>query len=223
MRIYGKYNHLIFCLALIFSPAVMPKGIAIAGPNTAENTETRALIKELQSGGLVMYMRHATTDRSQVDQDRNDLTNCATQRNLSAAGRDQARAVGVAIRALKIPIGSVITSPYCRCQETARLAFGTLEVSDDLRFGLGNDKQQTAHLSQALKQRLSTAPAEGANTILVSHTANLKEAAGIWPEPEGAAYVFKPLPDDNFKYVGKIPPDAWTHQVPVQKVSSSVE
>jgi hypothetical protein len=56
---------------------------------------------------------------------------------------------------------------------------------------------------------LATAPAKGSNAVIVSHTANLREAAGIWPKPEGVAYVFRPLPRGGFEAVARILPDEW--------------
>lgn len=221
MLFFSKYNHLLTGLPLLFSISGVVLGAADASPDTTENSQHQWLVESLQAGGFIVYFRHAETNRSQVDQDRNDLSDCATQRNLSEAGRAQARAIGEAIQTLNIPIGKVITSPYCRCQDTAQLAFGKSEVSVDLRFGLGDNRQQTAHLSQALKAMLSKLPANGTNTVLVSHSANLKETAGIWPEPEGAAYIFKPLPGRNFEYLGRFPPDAWVRQASKPSVSSA--
>ena len=217
----NRYEHLLCSLALFLFIAAPVPATADNRLAATEEPSTESLFKKLQTGGLVVFLRHATTDRTQVDRDRNDLSNRLSQRNLSAEGRDQARAIGDGIRALNIPVGTVITSPYCRCKDTAQLAFGTSKVSNDLRFGLGDDMKQTAYLSQALTTLLSTPPSPGTNTVLVSHTANLKEAAGIWPKPEGAAYVFKPLPGQDFEYLGRIPPDAWGLQSAVPPVTSS--
>ncbi len=185
---------------------------AAAAPTQPE-IEPELLVEQLRKGGLVIYLRHAKTDKSQLDRDRNDLTLCSQQRNLSDEGRDQARGIGAAMRTLGIPTGVVISSPYCRCKETAQLAFGNLEVSDDLRFGMGTDREKTAHLTRALREMLATEPQGGGNTVLVSHTANLKEATGIWPDPEGAAYVFRPARGDGFEYLGRIGPEQWQRLV----------
>lgn len=209
MRYFNNHKQLRPGLALLFCLYGLLQVTANAGPEQMSNSQPEVLIEDLQAGGFVVYFRHAETDRSQVDQDRNNLSNCSNQRNLSAAGRAQAQAIGDAIRRLNIPLGKVITSPYCRCKDTAQLAFGKSEISTDLRFGMADDAEQTAHLSQALTGMLSTPPVQGTNTILVSHTANLKEATGIWPQPEGAAYIFKPLHGRNYQYIGRLPPDAW--------------
>jgi hypothetical protein len=56
---------------------------------------------------------------------------------------------------------------------------------------------------------LSTPPAKATNAVIVSHTANLREAAGIWPKPEGVAYVFRPLPEGKFEAIAMVLPEDW--------------
>ena len=60
---------------------------------------------------------------------------CATQRNLTDKGRAEARALGEHVKRLKIPIGEVLASPFCRTMETARLAFGKARATNDVRGG----------------------------------------------------------------------------------------
>ncbi len=216
MRTIRIYNQLLPAFLLIFTLNGLMQYAAAASPEETDGSPPESIVKDLQAGGYLVYFRHAETDRSQVDSDRNNLTDCASQRNLSDAGRAHARTIGEAIRDLNIPIGKVMSSPYCRAKDTAQLAFGKAEISYDLRFGVGDDAEQTAHLSQALIRMLSTPPAKGTNTILVSHTANLKEAAGIWPKPEGAAYIFKPLNEKIFQYIGRLTPDDWSRLAATQ-------
>lgn len=207
---YPLSSRLRLTLAVLFALAMSAGPWAASQESGSSPLLTPAeLVQQLQAGGLVIYLRHAITDRSQTDRDRTDLSRCGEQRNLSAEGRDQARALGAAIRALEIPVGRVLSSPYCRCKDTARLAFGELEVEPDLRFGMGTDREQTERLAGALRALLSRSPESGTNTVLVSHTANLKEAAGIWPKPEGASYVFRPLSDGRFRYLGTVGPEDW--------------
>ncbi len=92
---------------------------AAAGPD---------LTRSLRSGGLVVVLRHAATDFSKPDQDPVVVADCATQRNLSAQGRADARAIGRGVRRLGLRIGKVLSSPFCRTLETARLAFGRATV-----------------------------------------------------------------------------------------------
>ena len=90
---------------------------ASAGPNAE-------LLGRLREGGFVLYLRHTSTDFSQNDARMQSYEDCAHQRNLTDRGREEARVLGEHVKRLKIPIGEVLASPFCRTMETARLAFG---------------------------------------------------------------------------------------------------
>ena len=93
------------------------------------------LLSELRQGGYVLFLRHASTDFSQNDSRMTSFEDCATQRNLTDKGRAEARALGEHVRRLKIPIGEVLASPFCRTMETARLAFGKARATNEVRGG----------------------------------------------------------------------------------------
>jgi phosphohistidine phosphatase SixA len=175
--------------------------------------ELGSVLGELRRGGLVIYFRHAATDQTGATDEASDLSRCETQRNLSAEGRAQAEGIGEAIKALGIPVGTVAASPFCRTRDTARLAFGRFTVSKDLYFVISTDAGETKRLADSLRRMLSTPPAKGTNSMLVSHSANLLEAAGIFAKPEGAAFVFRPLPDGKFEAVARILPEDWARAV----------
>lgn len=180
-------------------------------PNLLEPTQ---LVAALRAGGYVIYLRHGITDHTQDDTDRENLTSCATQRPLSEAGRQQVRGIGEAIKSLNIHISAVLSSPFCRAMDTAQLAFGRLEVVDELRQGVDADEATAERRAQALRKMLATAPSEpGTNTVLTGHTGNLLEAVGIWPKPEGVAIVFKPGADGKFTYIATILPTQWAEFV----------
>ena len=167
------------------------------------------LAARLKRGGMVLYFRHAATDQGQKDQRPIDLADCAKQRNLSEQGRQQSQAIGAAFRALGIPVGHVLSSPFCRTVETSKLAFGRFEKSDTLYFAIGASAADKAKSAAALRKMLSEPPPAGQNRVIVSHTANLKDAAGIWPKPEGVAIVFEPRGNDGFRALARIAPDDW--------------
>jgi phosphohistidine phosphatase SixA len=173
-------------------------GAAIAAPFAAPITAEAAapLIAALREGGLTVYMRHAITDRAQIDTGR--LGDRAGQRNLSAAGRAQATRLGQAIRALGIPIGTVLASPVFRAADTAELAFG----ADGYRiepFLTADDYTPDAALLAAniarTRARLAEQPARG-NDILVGHIVPLGMIIGRSLSqaefPEGALALFRP-------------------------------
>lgn len=167
-----------------------------------------SLVRALQHGGYVIYFRHAATDQSKPDSDRLDLKNCATQRNLSEKGREQSRVIGKAFSDLGIKVSSVLSSPYCRCIDTAKIAFGKATVVHDLEFAMAKNEADTKRLGKALRKYLGATPQRGTNTVIVAHSANLKEAVGIWPQPEGAAHVFESQ-GGAIKYVARVGPEEW--------------
>ena len=91
-----------------------------------------ALWDLLRGGGQVVLMRHASTEGGIGDPAGFRLDDCRTQRNLSTAGREEARRLGHAFKSRNIPLGRVLSSRWCRCLDSARLAFGTVEPWEPL-------------------------------------------------------------------------------------------
>jgi phosphohistidine phosphatase SixA len=163
-----------------------------------------ALLEALREGGLVIHWRHAITDRSRRDGDLSDMTRCERQRLLSEAGRDQARAMGSALAALGVPVGEVITSPFCRNVDTAQLAFGRYRIEEDLFNWPSAPAARKPQLISALRQMLSTPPPDPAtNTVLVGHNLNIRQAANVFLE-EGDMGVFEPLGAEGFRHLGNL-------------------
>ena len=105
--------------------------------------------------------------------------------------------------------GEVYSSPYCRCVDTAKNIFGKATKSRALHFAIHLRTADRSTVTTQLLDLLSTVPPQGMNVGMVSHTANLQEAVGIWPKPEGVAHVFKPKGDGTFSYVGFMQPETW--------------
>lgn len=197
--------------ALLLTAGIVRAQTDTASPVTPRQIlPTRELVEALRRGGFVIHVRHAATEKGQVLPKIEDPADCTTQRQLSELGRTQARQMGAAFRALAIPVGAIRSSPYCRCVDTLREAFGRVEVSPDLASSIPVGEPEARRLARALHAMLATPPAAGTNTVLAGHMSNLKEATGIWPEPEGVAHVFQPLPDGGLRLVGEIPPDRWS-------------
>jgi phosphohistidine phosphatase SixA len=170
------------------------------------------LVQALQEGGLVVYLRHAATDRSKEDDLVVELEDCSTQRNLSDQGRDQSRTIGRAFQALEIPIGEVLSSEYCRTRETADLAFGRPALEPALTgFPEPGDPSFDRRVRET-KELLTAPPADGENTVLVAHVKNLEEAVGVSIE-EGELAVFEPLGGTRYRYLGHIPAGVWPQLV----------
>jgi phosphohistidine phosphatase SixA len=176
----------------------------------AEELPQADLIKALQGGGHVIYLRHAATERDYADQISAAPDNCATQRVLSEKGWHQARSIGQAINALNIPVSEVISSEYCRAWQTADLAFGGYRKSAELNFEPAEtytDAQFDAMRGRVVP--LISAPSAAGNRVIVGHDDPFEAATGIYPEPQGVAYVLRPDGAGGFEVLGHIDPDAW--------------
>ena len=186
--------------------------IGVAGEGSAQSADS-ALVSALQKGGHVIYMRHPATNPDQADTDPLQLDNTKAQRQLTDEGRRHARAVGEALRALKVPVDRVISSRFHRAYETAKLlAVADVTTSDDVsEGGLVVSPNENNRRTRALRLLLGTAPAVGKNTVIVSHRPNLMDAAGrdFFDMAEGEAAIFQPLGDSKFKLVGRVPIDKW--------------
>ena len=138
--------------------------LALAPPRPASADE--ALVDLLRADGQVIVMRHAATDRSVGDPPGFRLDDCSTQENLSEEGRAQAHRVAAAFTARGIPVGRVLSSQWCRCLETARLAFGSAEPWAPLN-SFFRDRTLEAERTREVRAFVSERPATG-NLVLVT-------------------------------------------------------
>lgn len=164
------------------------------------------LLTELRKGGYVIYFRHTSTDFSRDDSRSKSDDDCDNQRPLTAKGRDEARGIGAAFRALKIPVEKVLASPRCRTLETAMLAFGRAERSNEVRGGPA--APSTPDRYAGLRRLLSTQPQPGGNRVISSHGNPFYATAGAPYLAEGEAAVVRPLGKD-FEIVARVRHDHW--------------
>jgi Histidine phosphatase superfamily (branch 1) len=87
----------------------------------AQAPASDALVNQLRQGGYVLVMRHASSPRQVPTKDTANPDNTKLERQLDEAGRRGATAMGDALRGLRIPIGTVLTSPTYRAIETVKL------------------------------------------------------------------------------------------------------
>lgn len=163
------------------------------------------LLKQLRAGGYVLYMRHTSTDFSQNDARMASFEDCANQRNLTGKGRAEARAIAAHIKRLGIPIGRVLASPYCRTMETARLAFGRAEATQDARGGPA--RSDDAKRYEPLRKLLSSRPEK--NLVISSHGNPFSAVAGPPYLAEGEIAVVRPEGESRFTVVGRIRLEDW--------------
>jgi phosphohistidine phosphatase SixA len=166
--------------------------------------ETAPIVRILRAGGNTLLMRHALTDAAINQQEL--LGSCATQRNLTIAGREQARSIGRAIRTLRIPIGQVRASPVCRTRDTARLAFRRVTLDKLLVSpGIVGTAAGDARRGRALRALVRRPPPAGENTVLVTHSPNIRAASGEETVEEGEILVL----GRGGRIVGRVAADAW--------------
>lgn len=128
----------------------------------------------LRQGGLLLFMRHANAPGI-GDPANFAVDDCATQRNLSDRGREQAQAVGARLRSNGVQWRSVQSSRWCRCLDTARLAFGTVEPFELLDSSFAG----RADRSSELRRHLLSLPRDGANRVYVTHMVNIARLLGV--------------------------------------------
>jgi len=168
------------------------------------------LADQLRRGGVILVIRHAATDQSKPDQNPVDLNDCSTQRNLSAEGRRDARLIGQNARRLKLRLGAVLSSRFCRTRETARLAFGRATISPPLLNTITSEHDAAWRRQiRAARVLFGTKPAPGRVTVLVTHGVVVGDVTGHSLE-EGESLVFRPLGNSKYKLVGRILPRAWS-------------
>ena len=140
----------------------------------------KKLINELEEGGKLIFIRHAYAPGS-GDPSNFNLNDCSTQRNLSNLGRDQSKKIRRFFKENKIPIDLVISSEWCRCKETALIAFNQFETKTFLNSFYSekfskNKKSQMKNLKKYIDNWN-----ENENLVLVTHYVVISEALGYAP------------------------------------------
>jgi broad specificity phosphatase PhoE len=177
--------------------------VLLAAPSAAQAGEV--LWDLLRAGGQIVLIRHASTDPSVGDPPGFRLDDCATQRNLTEAGRDEARRVGAAFRAHGVPVGRVLSSRWCRCLETARLAFGRAEPWPALD-SFFQDRQREPEQTEAVRSLLGRQP-QGGNLVLVTHQVNITALTRQYPA-QGEMVIVTPHGAGEYILAGRLLPSA---------------
>jgi broad specificity phosphatase PhoE len=128
----------------------------------------------LRRGGLVLLVRHGATGPELGDPPGFRLGDCKTQRNLSEEGREEARRIGARLAREKVPIARVYTSPWCRCRETATIAFGRAEDWEPLS-SVFDFQQREAEFTDRVRRRIASYARRnpGGNVVMVTHNVNI--------------------------------------------------
>ncbi|MET0855622.1 MAG: histidine phosphatase family protein [Telluria sp.] len=160
------------------------------------------LVRVLRSGGHVILMRHAVTVPGIGDPAGFELGQCATQRNLSQAGRADAAKIGERFRQERIPVAAVLSSRWCRCLDTARVAFGRAEPAPmlDSMFLDEADARQRKLLD--VRAYLKSSGGAG-NIVMVTHDVNIQALGGGHMRP-GEMAVAAVGPNGALRMIGTL-------------------
>ena len=166
--------------------------------------DTAAAWAALRQDGAIALMRHADAPGGFGDPAGFRLEDCATQRNLSADGRAEAERVGAAIRRERIAVGKLLSSPWCRCMDTATLmglgavetapAFSNVVVLSDRR----------AELTEAGRAVLRAWKGPGV-LLVVTHGANIRALTGGPNPASGEIVVVSLVTDGAVREIGRLP------------------
>jgi phosphohistidine phosphatase SixA len=171
------------------------------------------LVSALWHGGCVIVLRHASSPPEAPTKETANPDNAALERQLDQKGRDGAFAMGEALRTLRIPVGTVLSSPAYRAIETARTAqLGSVKTYAEL--GDGGQSMQGATDAQVafLQKRVADLPAR-TNTVIVTHQPNIARA---FPSvaadlTDGEALVFGTDGKGGSILIGRVKIEDWPH------------
>lgn len=164
-----------------------------------------ALLASLRTGGIVVALRHALAPGT-FDPAGLRLDDCSTQRNLSEEGRAQARRIGAWFAQRQLVPAAVRSSPWCRCVDTATLAFGRAEPWAALGSPRGSPERTNAnHLGQLRTALQAAATRPGRFEVWVTHMFVLSDLVGE-NTASGEGLVLQALPQGGVKLLGRIAP-----------------
>jgi phosphohistidine phosphatase SixA len=193
-------------LAGLLSPTMWPATSSLwAGParaedGAAESTDPWSL---LRAGGAVFAMRH-TLAPGTYDPPGFRPGDCSTQRNLSEEGREQARRLGRAFAERGLVPETVYTSPWCRCIDTATLAFGSAETWAPLASPVGSvEAVSAAHLAALRAALVEAARRPGRFSVWVTHQFVLSDLVGVTTQ-SGEGLVLRADADGKARVLARL-------------------
>lgn len=139
-----------------------------------------AVADRLRQGACVVLLRHGRTTPGVGDPPEFRLGACSTQRNLSDAGRAASQQLGAWFTTAGLTPRAVRSSAWCRCRDTAELAFGAHTVWAPLNSTFQGASAEASAATRALRTALAAIPA-GAFEVWVTHQVNITALTGEVP------------------------------------------
>lgn len=172
-------------------------------PSTGVAASEAEIWQKLAGGGLVVLMRHATTNTGKgsgapLMRD----PSCLKERKLSSKGKKEAAQIGKMFVSKGVSVGDVLVSPYCRTTNTAKIAFGRGTATDFLSLLEVLSGEQADKFTEQLSRKIGSYSGSK-NLVLVTHGPNI-DAVSFDLVAQGAFLVFKPTGKDTFEEIGII-------------------
>jgi len=172
------------------------------------------LVDALRQGGYVLVMRHANSPQTRPDATVATQGNTRLERQLNENGHKTAQAMGEALKALRVPVGEVLSSPTFRTRETVQdAALGTAKTFNELGDGSqGYELSSFEDGARFMRARAAEVPRAGTNTFIVTHLPNIEYAFGDSTSDvaEGEALVVRPDGTQGTP-IGRIKIEDWPH------------
>jgi phosphohistidine phosphatase SixA len=189
----------------------------------ASAADLSTLVPQLKQGGYVLVIRHVATDDSQKDVYPFVFDDMKKQRQLSEQGRQMARDIGAALKALGIPLGEIYTSQLHRAVETGSLiasshTIAKSELTDSgagSASAMGRPTGANTKFGSAIRDLVNTAPKTATNNVIITHKTNIADAFGkeFGNVAEGEAIVLKPNPSGAPTLVDRVQAKEWIEYV----------
>jgi hypothetical protein len=176
--------------------------LAAAAPWPARGNDDD-IAKRLGAGGAVVAFRH-TLAPGTFDPPGFRLDDCATQRNLSDEGREQARRIGAWFKGRGLVPASVLSSPWCRCLDTARLAFARADAWPALGSPrAGSETTNQAALAELRRALVAATAQRGRFEAWVTHQFVLSALLG-GGVASGEGLLLDAAPDGTPRLLGRL-------------------
>jgi phosphohistidine phosphatase SixA len=186
---------------------LMLSTVMIGVASAASLLEGKQLTAALAGGGYNILMRHASSPAMPPTSDQAAPGNVGHERQLDENGRSSARAMGEALRHLRIPVGKVLSSTAYRALETGRLAqFPDPHTYNDLA-----EVGRNAERAGSLRAQVALLPDAGTNTVIITHLPNIMDAFAMDAKDlaEGEALIYHPDGHGKATLVARVKIEDW--------------
>ncbi len=135
-------------------------------------------IKQLKDNNKLIFIRHAHAPGS-GDPNNFDISDCTTQRNLDFVGVNQSIRLGNFFKTKNIPFSIVLSSEWCRCKDTAKLAFQNFDTFEPLNSFYDQKFYKNKDLQLINLKKFIINLEEEENIIFITHYVVINAMFGI--------------------------------------------